>query len=60
MPSKGTPVRSIRVPDELWEAGEAKAAGEDTTLRAVILRAIAEYVMPPVPHARKARTSRGV
>jgi hypothetical protein len=35
--------RSIRVPDDLWKAAQAKAAREYTTVTAVIIRLLAEW-----------------
>lgn len=39
-----TPTRSVRVPDELWEAAKRKAADRGETVTAVILRALIRYV----------------
>jgi predicted HicB family RNase H-like nuclease len=39
-----TPTRSIRVPDELWEAAKRKAADNDESVTAVIIRALTRYV----------------
>jgi hypothetical protein len=43
-PSKGTPTRNFRVTDDLWTRAQAKAARERTTLTAVIVAALEEYV----------------
>lgn len=39
-----TPHRSVRVPDELWEAAKRAAADNDETVTEVILRALERYV----------------
>jgi hypothetical protein len=39
-----TPPRSIRVPDELWNAAKARADERDETLTAVVIRALERYV----------------
>lgn len=44
MPTKGTPVRTVRVPDELWEAAKAKAERDETTVGAVLIAALRRYV----------------
>lgn len=43
-PSKGTPTRNFRLPDDLYDAARAKAAREHTTLTAVIVAALERYV----------------
>ena len=40
----GTPIRSVRVPDELWDAVQQIAADRDETVTDVILRALERYV----------------
>ena len=50
--SKGTPIRPVRVPDELWEAAKATAAERGETVTAVLLRALNEYVTPTPPGRR--------
>lgn len=40
----GTAIRNVRVRDELWHAAKAKAAREGTTLTAVIVAALKDYV----------------
>lgn len=40
----GTPRRTIRVPDALWDAAAAKAAEQGTDLSAVIRKALERYV----------------
>lgn len=39
-----TPLRSVRVPVELWEAAKVRAADEGTNVSAVIVAALARYV----------------
>lgn len=43
-PSKGTPIRPVRVPDELWQAALRKARANDEKVSDVIRRALEEYV----------------
>ncbi|KAF0959800.1 MULTISPECIES: hypothetical protein [Rhodococcus] len=38
-----TPLRNIRVSDELWQAAQAKAAQEGTTVTTVIVEALKAY-----------------
>jgi predicted transcriptional regulator len=38
------PVRTVRVPDELWEAAKRVAADNDETVTDVIIRALERYV----------------
>ena len=40
----GTPRRTIRVPDALWEAAQAKAQGRGEDLSSVIRKALERYV----------------
>lgn len=44
-----TPLRSIRVPDELWAAAQAKAEERGETISDVIRAALTRYVAPPKP-----------
>lgn len=45
MPNKpATPNRSVRVPDELWQAALRVAHDRDETVTEVILRALERYV----------------
>jgi hypothetical protein len=39
-----TPVRAVRVPDELWQTAVAKAEAEGTTVTAVLLDALRRFV----------------
>ena len=40
-----TPLRAVRVPNELWDAAVAKARAEDTTVTAVVLAALRAYLL---------------
>lgn len=44
MTGPGTPRRTFRVPDALYDRAATKAAREHTTLTAVIVAALEEYV----------------
>lgn len=39
-----TPLRSFRIPDELYEAAQAKAASKDESVSDVVRRALERYV----------------
>lgn len=39
-----TPARGIRVPDELWAAAKAKSQADGTTISAILVAALEEYV----------------
>lgn len=39
-----TPLRAIRISDELWEALQEKAAAEDTDVSAVIRELVTEWL----------------
>jgi predicted transcriptional regulator len=39
-----TPVRTVRVPDEVWEAAQRIAADRGETVTDVIMRALRRYV----------------
>ena len=59
MPTK---VRHIRVPDDVWEAAQARAHAEGTTASAVAVEALREYGQPgvrpgaqPPPHRAVSR-----
>lgn len=45
--SAGTPRRSVRVEDELWNQAHAKAAREGTTVAARVRAGLREYVQGP-------------
>ena len=40
----GTPLRNVRVPDDLWRAAMSKALDRGETLSEVIRRALEKYV----------------
>lgn len=40
----GTPLRNVRVADDLWQAAMAKAAEQSETLSDVLRRALEKYV----------------
>lgn len=42
-----TPIRAVRVPDEVWQAAQAKAEAQGTTVTAVVLAALQRYVRRP-------------
>lgn len=45
MPNQpATPVRSVRVPDEVWEAVRARADDDGVTVTEVVLRALKRYL----------------
>lgn len=45
MPNQpATPTRSVRVPDELWQAALRVAKDRDETVTDVIIRALTRYV----------------
>lgn len=39
-----TPLRSLRIPDEVWTAAVAKARKEGTTVTAVVTAALKRYL----------------
>ena len=39
-----TPARSIRIPDKLWKQAKAKAKKEHTTVSAIIVKKLFEWV----------------
>jgi predicted HicB family RNase H-like nuclease len=39
-----TPLRSIRIDSELWQSALEKARNEGTTVTAVIIQALREYI----------------
>lgn len=38
-----TPLRNIRVPDDVWQAAKARAESEGTSVSAVIVAALRRY-----------------
>lgn len=49
-----TPVRTVRVPDELWERALAAAEANDDNLSRVMVAALTRYVRT---HERKTETT---
>lgn len=45
-----TPLRNVRVADDLWSAARERALQNDTTLSAVIVDALERYVGADEPH----------
>lgn len=43
-PRYGHPARSIRVPDDLWQAAKERAAERGETVTDVLIRALRRYV----------------
>jgi predicted DNA-binding protein len=41
--SKGTPIRNIRVPDDIWQRAKARAAAQGTTVSDIIQEALRKY-----------------
>lgn len=41
-----TPIRTVRVPDDVWQAAQATAAEKGETVSAVIVRALKRYGKP--------------
>jgi hypothetical protein len=41
--SRGTLPRSLRIPDDVWQAALAKARDEGTTLTAVVVTALRKF-----------------
>lgn len=39
-----TPIRTVRIPDELWDRAQTKAAGRYETVADVIRRALLAYI----------------
>lgn len=42
-----TPLRAIRIPNDVWERAQEMAAVNGETLTAVVLRALTEYATKP-------------
>lgn len=38
-----TPIRNVRVPDDVWHAAAARAADDGTTVSAIIVGALRDY-----------------
>jgi len=43
MPKPPTPIRTVRVPDDVWQAAQERAAEKGETVSAVIVRALKRY-----------------
>ena len=41
-----TPLRAVRVPDDVWQAAQAEAAQRGESVSAVIVRALRRYGKP--------------
>tara|TARA_R110000822_G_scaffold1273_4_gene5781 strand:- start:1040 stop:1174 length:135 start_codon:yes stop_codon:yes gene_type:complete len=39
-----TPARSVRIPDALWKKAKAKAKREHTSVSAIIIRLLVEWI----------------
>jgi len=39
-----TPIRSMRIPDKLWVKAKAKAKKEHTTVSAIVVKALFDWV----------------
>ncbi|GMA26175.1 hypothetical protein GCM10025864_39340 [Luteimicrobium album] len=50
---KGTALRNVRIPDEVWEPAKVAAAENGETVSDVVRRALVEYVTPPPPRERQ-------
>ena len=46
-PTGKTPVRNLRVPDDIWRAAQEKAKAEDRTLTDVLVAYLKRYVSTP-------------
>lgn len=44
-----TPIRSVRVPDEEWQAAQEAARARGESMTDVVRRALREYVTPHAP-----------
>lgn len=60
MPSKGTPIHPVRVPDELWHRAKARAAGRGELLADVIRRALELYTEDQHPTMSDPYTTAGM
>ncbi len=49
-PTGKTPVRNLRVPDDLWHAAHAKAQAEGRTLTSVLVAYLKRYISTPPRH----------
>lgn len=46
-----TPIRNVRVPDDLWHAAQAEADSRNETVSAAIIRALRNYTRHTARHA---------
>jgi hypothetical protein len=46
-----TPMRAMRIADDVWIAAQKRAAEEGTTVTAVVVAALKRYGQPPKPKA---------
>jgi predicted transcriptional regulator len=46
-PSKGTARRTVRIPDELWEAAQEAAEERGESVSDIIRRALEDYIREP-------------
>lgn len=44
-----TPLRNVRVPDDVWQPAKERAEANGETVSEVVRRALVEYVTPPPP-----------
>lgn len=60
MSPRGTPIRSVRISDELWEPAKAKAEreGREGGVSEVIQAALARYITTPDRKPRERRITR--
>lgn len=49
-----TPMRAMRIPDELWQAAKDRAEERGENVTEVVVRALTRYTNPPVRKATKA------
>jgi len=54
MPGKGTTMRGVRVPDEVWLPALAVARRRGENLSDVIRQALSEYATTPPPERERA------
>jgi hypothetical protein len=55
-----TPLRSIRVPTDVWRAAQAKAEERGETLTEAIIRFLRRYAAKPTPPAKSKPAARDV
>ena len=42
-----TPLRAMRIPEDVWRASLLQARSEDTSVTAVVVAALRAYIKPP-------------